>query len=1352
MEPTDTQVMPTQVYEDYLHQSRLSVTTGTTYDTGQTGHVNLIRELDTLTTNDTGHDSQKNSAAIDATSPIAVHGNTSEDEMLGPSQLHLDPITSPIALLQQTPALAGRKHGRHGNIFSPAERTPAQDLAGVFSKSQHAPTLGLSQIFGQTQAGSSPFSPHINIRSDPVFDRPSPLFGATRTSSPPAVLSSPIVERHHLARQSFAGPRANYTSVNQSQEMRERQKRMDASDADLTSSQRATEDDSWSQDSVQRRYENKIRRRQILRQASSFFAELSAPCAFPKPEARRKLQHSKTVIGLMPTRKPMNRGTVDLVSDDESMDELSPDFIHSDEPMQIDQAVRLPASTKVVLNDCEMQRPTSSPAPGRYGSAIRAPNSGREATRHKNFMQRIRRERQVVPHFVAPMSQTVAVADSQTFGNPDSQVDVPSSVISGQFISQSQGLSMSSRSKMALIETPSLSAEPRNERDSSKADLDSASVQRVVASSPPPASLSIDINLADRGVEQSGSRFPGTGSSRENAQNLPQASPSKVLQSTKAHVAPVEACQLLSTNQQPLQRKNNETVPETSPASTAAPICATENSANLAWTPANNNMSEEETNGHEMTLATPSGSNRAFDTARTHQDDTFDGDGAVSSSLEPLSGNENFATPRKKMLAIAFQRSPSFNTSAHADLNIMNDEDFEFEALVNHSRSSFHTKKSVLDFRKTDQAVDDKSDPKPFAGKVDRSQLPAVQTEQIASQEASRQKPRKVPGKLSRPSRPHKAVVDDLNASQSSGQTPMPKRTEVAETPLLHVPNKAFPQPDAREFSAPSIRPSTSFVSEVTQKDQGDTSVGSKESSTDNANNCLNRTVVKKSSGTINLTSENTSVHNAMHFPHRVLAEFKGSVAAYYPATLIGLSPHKAGHFRILFDDTSEVDVTATQVRRLELRIGDLVKVELEHLRGKTYVVVGMKDYITDLSNESASKYQTDVFGHQKVLLQIRQSPKSTLNDATVQDPPIEIPITNIYLSKRMWPAYSDRQYSHSEDPHPSNVHVQTPSNGPSSPMTPSSRSRNVVQGGGILQSNIVRKSAIQLVKQGIFCNMAFSVSHFDGQVDKDRLTQAIILHGGRILPDGFEELFDIKESSILPPEASPILENAPAFKQLALNARSAQLGFVAEISGEHSRRGKYLQALALDLPCLHVRWITDCIAKGSVLPWALYLLPAGESSYLAGAIRSRTFSGAGTSQLACAANLHDTINARPSLLKDDSVMLLMSDKQKKERVNALIFLLHALGANRVERVYNILAAKAILDCGREVHWIYVDDATDLKKARAVLSNQDFTLGKNKRRKLSIEKTRTRPKESQVKIVSNDFVAQTLIMGAIAET
>lgn len=464
--------------------------------------------------------------------------------------------------------------------------------------------------------------------------------------------------------------------------------------------------------------------------------------------------------------------------------------------------------------------------------------------------------------------------------------------------------------------------------------------------------------------------------------------------------------------------------------------------------------------------------------------------------------------------------------------------------------------------------------------------------------------------------------------------------------------------------------------------------------------------------------------------PSRVFALFKGHPPAYYPASWI--ASHGAVMSKVRFDDGTETTIETQQVMRLDLRVDDTIKVNVPGLRNKTWRVAGF-------GAVEAGK-ATDANGQTRVQIQAKggrdslSKPSSEAGDDGIQ----EVLIEHVYLTSTMWPSFKDRMF-----------------------VPPAAKSTAVRAETPLAQLNAKSRASLRgdtpasssRSSHGIFSVMAFAVSYVHHEAEKADVTRLIGRHGGMILDGGFEELFElpnIGEVQMKSPKKSPRKQadaNADeAGTGLRLKAEHRDLGFVALIADKHSRRAKYMQALALGLPTLSGRWILDSLdsSKNSStepLPWDRYLLPAGESAYLGGAIRSRTL----PSYAIPAATLEATISSRTTLLNGESVLIVAPKKDKAgwEKRRTYAFLTLALGAGRVKRVFDLEEAKALIqEDPQESKWLYVDGS--VAKAQSILFDKAKG-GKRKRGEF------TAAAKNNVRIVDDEFVVQSLILGALYE-
>ncbi|RHZ56667.1 chromatin-binding protein RAD9 [Aspergillus thermomutatus] len=487
---------------------------------------------------------------------------------------------------------------------------------------------------------------------------------------------------------------------------------------------------------------------------------------------------------------------------------------------------------------------------------------------------------------------------------------------------------------------------------------------------------------------------------------------------------------------------------------------------------------------------------------------------------------------------------------------------------------------------------------------------------------------------------------------------------------------------------------------------------------------------------------------------NQVIAPWSGQKRAYYPATCVG-KPPGISQSRVLvkFEDSVPLEVPMGAVKRLELRIGDAVKVDMPNVPKVTHIIRGFEDRVSaeDLAKAASDGVLpiTDVYGYTTLLLGPKQRKSLPSGGLTGPDNLIKVPVSRIYLDTILWNQLKDRAFTYSSGATHSESRLQTPSDRYSTPASPGSRLPRSIR-----------------FLNGIFAGMVFAVSYGDNDEAKSRITKMILDNDGSILKDGFNELFELPSHA---PLATPTKSPAPGANcnngQFRLAANAEEVGFACLIADKHSRRPKYMQALALNIPCLSDRWIEDCIAQNRILDWEVYLLPSGESIYLNGATKSRFLA----SYPATTARLPDTIAARPNLLKDQSVLLVMGrgGRSDEERRKAYIFLTYALGASKVERVPDLKSARASLDqqaaagTGCTWDWIYVD-GDEIASAKATilgssvpgtLKSQSFK-GTKKRKRIELVESINGNDiglSTSVRIVGNEFVCQSLILGRLFE-
>jgi hypothetical protein len=263
-----------------------------------------------------------------------------------------------------------------------------------------------------------------------------------------------------------------------------------------------------------------------------------------------------------------------------------------------------------------------------------------------------------------------------------------------------------------------------------------------------------------------------------------------------------------------------------------------------------------------------------------------------------------------------------------------------------------------------------------------------------------------------------------------------------------------------------------------------------------------------------------------------------------------------------------------------------------------------------------------------------------------------------------------------------------------------------------------------------LFSKMAFAVSYVSQQQEKDVVISLITGNGGSILEEGFDSLFQL------------------AGQEIVLSPAAHGFGFAALIADEHSRKAKYMQALALGLPCISGRWISACVSEGKVLEWAPYLLCAGQSSFLGNAIRSRTIKP----YSAVDACLPDTFANREKLLGGKSILLVTGKGKTEEKRKAYVFLTRVLGPARIEQVIDFEEArKKLLESEEQDElWdiLYVDQ-NEHKAESAVFKSTPSGGGSKKRKRVSVDAEEMTPAPKKIRIISDEVIIQSLILGQL---
>ncbi|OSS46652.1 hypothetical protein B5807_08753 [Epicoccum nigrum] len=637
----------------------------------------------------------------------------------------------------------------------------------------------------------------------------------------------------------------------------------------------------------------------------------------------------------------------------------------------------------------------------------------------------------------------------------------------------------------------------------------------------------------------------------------------------------------------------------------------------------------------------------------------------------------------------------------------------------------------------------------PTASAKEREDRGALAAEQAREEfVAAYGRPAALKSRGSRPARPTNSKKGSLNSARAAIATMSSPIASPSKPKAAATAQKPAPTTPSRKFTTP-----VETAVDVEMRDAGD--------STDELTSSPPPSATPLP---VRLTPRKLEVDtSAVVVPKRVFASWPGS--HYYPATCIGRTDSK--HLKIRFDDGNTTSLEAFLVRSLELHPGDQVKVDEAGKKKNTYVVVGVTDKCEDLHNYEFPL--TDRYGNVSVILEEKQRESLLAGREVPQPKHVKVYIANVYLTSQLWNRLRNRTFELSPPSSPEKAasHLGTPVAADAS-TTPSFTRRGLAVSSFLKDATNRAGSVASSIQagSGTFSNMAFVLTSTGDAMDKDAVARAIKTNGGRVLEHGFHELFDTASIEVSASQSRRTsISDADIGGALTLKEDFKKLGFVALITDSHSRSTKYLQALALNVPCLHLRWVHDSLAASHALGFARYLLPAGLSKYLdpAGTVRSRAmriYNPAAEDVL-----FERTSQARELLLQDQAVLLVTGKSKKEmEKRQPFVFLTHALGAANVGRCADVTAAAQFLAQGGW-DWVFVDgEHGGVADAAASLFGAGAAPVQNKKPGGKKGKKRKRDDGEvgelfikgdlagiAVKVACAEFVIQSLILGALVD-
>ncbi|OGE57072.1 hypothetical protein PENARI_c002G09214 [Penicillium arizonense] len=1301
--PGDTQVVSQSVYDSLIRQNEESMhhdftqtgadgATLRTLHEGDSGHIDLFAELDTA----------RHGIELTQYNDENDDASNSDPNESSPMAYARDLFPESQRFLAETPG-TGVKRAEANGVTTETPSVSRNPLAGDIESS--GGLMGLSQVFRATQAPSSPL---VNLQSELASDRPSPNIPIQQARVTHGISSPLMSVQNNFVRES-SEPNLNYISMKESQTKRDRTlgERLTRSAGNIQSDQ--SDKEFYKESSF---VERARRQREIDQETAAQLAGLRAPA------------RSTSNLSARPTSPQHSPQDVEMVEPVASEEETEQE---EDSVVQVPQSQEPPPSSteedKENYDGPPLDAAAAASAHERLSQALafglmHSPSATCLDAEPEDDIHRPRSFRSQTGNQPNFRSSQMQVNDSQPSPQPTPQA-----------------------SPISIYDEPVQNNMPQSP---SRSHVNSPLPQRL-QSSPPcsrpdqPSGASIRNGQQDSIVPNSqdiksgkDTPFYRNGDAQSSApseqQNMGSSHPTEqglgVNSSLQSHVTETPVHQRLK-HIGDMARLTS--IPETSPSNSQ---CHSESGSN------GDGLNNEDDDLPPMFNGI---SNNRSSQIRPS------GARALSSPLKRLLSSPG-GGQRRALTEIAADLSPQVGTGGFdMGIGIFTNDDKEFRALVDGSPTR-HKKKRRGNEGQSYIASD------PIIPFTPRAQPP----KSVTPLRALHSRPAPIPEEpehvsqiqvpatdVRRQSKPPRRAPENVWEVENSPEQPFHRRSRIGQRLGQRAMSRSLRESQSPEKNTGKPERSAPKSKAVVHNPPPPPSSDPAGTRTDSADIAVSESTSTIASPTTPRPSQTLS-DNTQIAPSQVLAVWRGQQLAYFPATCFGTPLGVSqNQFSVKFEDSHPVEVPKVTVKRFELRVGDEVKVDMPNVPKVTHVVRGLEDKLT---KEELSKAVddglhpiTDIYGHATVILGPKQRKSLPRGGLTSTENTIKVPIGRIYLDTMLWKKLEDREFTHRPEPVRQENKAVTPSEPLSVPVSPSARfSRSIRQA------------------SGIFAGMAFAVSYKEDETSKNRVTKLIEENGGTLLHEGFTQLFEA--SSIIPNDTptKPPAKDEAKNQGLRLTSLAEDVGFACLIADTHSRREKYMQALALNLPCLSGRWVEDCLAQGRVLDWDIYLLPAGDSTYLNGATKSRLMIPTPPSS----ARLSETISARPKLLKGQSVLLVMGRGKAEEKRKAYIFLTYALGASRVERVPDLGTARALIDSQSDAgvpsswDWIYVDDA-DQRAAQWMLEPKTqkihLTHGRKRKKSTVIIPSTPIPSERKTtpKVVGNEFLCQSLILGRL---
>ncbi|MCJ1401448.1 hypothetical protein MMC11_004661 [Xylographa trunciseda] len=1337
--------------------------------------------------------------------PSAALGRDTEghndEDIYGVSQIEVRAELYPEAKrfqLPRTPATNGKKRNHQGEIIYGLIDTPLLPV-NPFANHTKADVgvMGLSQVFKATQAPSSPLVGRLP--SDATSDRPSPDMHSVQRPSTALPHSSPAkLQRQGLYR-SITEPHDNYVSRQESQAERERRLRLQPTSSPVRTRrnfQDSSDDDFGLEQSQLLR---RINKKRIELDASHQFDTVRAK---PRPGSSGGQQglDKRTSASDGPFRIPEMRTSIShtvLISDDLQLDELnaqdSEDETEREEDAETPEAElpdELGEDDKENIDARRVQIPmTTSRTPRKTYTNVSSQTS---PLKHRLRSNRVQDEidelaaidvdceaRTLGKATIAAVTlQTVAVADSQPSPSmrklkndtTTARHDPNGPILStdtGAFVPQSQINSLPHTSQIdssmarhflnsSSIPSGSI-ATPSRSRSSIRAPHKSSPPKRI---SPRKSGLcfgSPDLEKGCIGSSQLASSPPGVPSPEGKArlsEHFLLKSPSTreivldaggpfLHKEAESNALP-NSLERISRNA-PQSKTRSETghdratphgketlrstIPETSSVArirlslSESPSIRRTTNLDISISPNASTSLQEGTRKQQ-----PSNPSTLFATAQTHVSSVNSHIPSLRRLSDPVRSPQKLITSTMKSFAdiAADSSSPDEIAIDEIEIGPMTAEDIEFQALMEASSPIPPTRKRrKVGLERNSRARNDKQTYR-LMRDSEMDPVTKVQTTAVSVLSAKPAEPNDVLGE----GRNGRVIIDisaNLPASCIEEREKRSEKTMAARLPKKKSNIKIHEKIKDRTIEIRDMPEPRDF--EVAIALENNHFPGKHE--------------------------------DLVIAPNRVLAMFKGSFAAYYPATCIGVTGSDNSKYRIRFDDGTVDVVNASLVKRFELRKGDMVKLDIPGDRSHTYLVVDLMNKQELLDNPALSSPvrhrratfstmstypTTDIYGHSDVMLSLKPRQSGSCPQPKVLEQ--AVPLAKIYLPSMLWTSLKDRIFSYNTSRSGSKSGLQTPSDRPSTPSTPSSRTRRLKASARSYSTTSAPTSTTRKASS-LFDNMVFGLTNVINGDNRQQILQHIQTNGGLLLGDGFDELFNLPSFSIDSPSDNADPSTSMPFR---LKANYSQRGFTCLVADKHCRNQKFFQALALGIPCLATRWVRDCITKQKLLPWEPYLLPSGDSTFL-NTVRTRLLPIYATSS----AQLSTIISHRPTFLAGSSVLIITGKGKEEQMMKAYPFIAYALGATKVSSAAGLDAARQILTeaagSGEEWDWVCYHEGEKSSERAGRRQAEAILFGSNERgRKRKQSGGMPGPGlMGRTRVVVTEFVIQSLILGQLLD-